>query len=102
MHRHHGALGEVDDQTGSQSKLIQDVFSPSRSSHAGSEDYQGVVRVLEDGTRCIISKRVAHDVVLKEQPLHQITHQQVQVRGKGVSLAQSPLASDPVPRDSIQ
>jgi hypothetical protein len=74
MHRDHGAFGEIDHQAGGQGKLIQDALSSIRCCHARSENYQRVIHVLEDRTRCILSKQMAQDVILQEQPLQQISH----------------------------
>jgi hypothetical protein len=102
VHGHHGALVEVYHEARGEGELVQDRPQARRRAHTRLKDDQGVVGVLQDRARGTVDQRVAEDVVLLDHPLQQITHQQVQVRREGITLAQPPLKLNPPPRDSIE
>jgi hypothetical protein len=83
------------------------VESPLEVSHMlrdGPDDDEGVIGVLEDGTRKIVDKRVEKEPItrsLEEKLLENISNDSKNKGGQGISLLESSATLDLVSTDAI-
>jgi hypothetical protein len=103
--RNESAFVEINVEPSGHREIIQESFKVSNMVRDGSNDNEGVISILEDGTREIIDKRVKEKTFTRgvEQELLKDIHNNVEEeRGKRVTLTKPPLALNPASGDSIQ
>jgi hypothetical protein len=105
VHGDEARLVEINRKTYGGGKIIEDPLQVTDRRGVGLTEDKSVVSVLEHGTRQIDSERVAHNTVhpsFADHALEHISHNDKEVRGKGVSLPRTITAADPVARNAIE
>jgi predicted ABC-class ATPase len=86
MNGNKGALVEIDCETRSRNKDVEELLQVLGSNNVRTHEDDGVIGVLEHRARNVIQERVPQEGVLANQSLKNIGDKEEHVRGEGVSL----------------
>jgi hypothetical protein len=104
VHGDEARFVEIDCKPCGQSEVVEDMLKAGCRLHGGLAQDKGIIGVLKDGTRGIRGERVEQGPRLPrgtDKALQHIRHNDEEVGGERVSLAETIPATDPIAGHTI-